>query len=273
MMAESPVMTGNAADHGTSAPAVSTGIAAEAGAIEQALRAAGTPGRAERERAYLKSDLEFAGTPVPAIRSVARAWSAARPGLARGDLLGVTAALWARPLFECRAAAVELLRHRLALLQPADAAAIEAMLRTARTWALVDSLAEHVMGGLTETYPQLTATLDRWAQDSDFWVRRSALLTLLGPLRRGGGDFGRFGRYADAMLAEREFFIRKAIGWVLRDTARHRPELVAAWLAPRVHLASGITVREAVKPLAAGTRDLLLAGYRGKYPVTLPPLP
>ena len=43
-----------------------------------------------------------------------------------------------------------------------------------------------------------------------------------------------------------------------------------SWLAPRVQLASGVTVREAVKPLAPGTREMLMAGYRGKYPVTLP---
>jgi 3-methyladenine DNA glycosylase AlkD len=72
------------------------------------------------------------------------------------------------------------------------------------------------------------------------------------------------------MLEEREFFIRKAIGWVLRDTARRRPSLVAGWLAPRVHRASGVTVREAVKPLPPAVRELLLAGYREKRPVTLP---
>jgi len=45
---------------------------------------------------------------------------------------------------------------------------------------------------------------------------------------------------------------------------------VAGWLAPRVHLASGVTVREAVKPLPPAVRELLLAGYREKRPVTLP---
>ncbi|MEP7024596.1 MAG: DNA alkylation repair protein, partial [Actinomycetota bacterium] len=217
-----------------------------------------------------KSDLDFAGVRAGAVRSLIRDWCAARPSLSRDELLPVTAALWDRPLFECRSAAVELLWFRLPLLQPADAAQIEAMLRTSHTWALVDHLAEHVMGGLTENYPALTSTLDRWAADGDFWIRRSALLALLGPLRRGGGDFARFGRYADGMLAEKEFFIRKAIGWVLRDTARRRPELVAQWLAPRVHLASGVTVREAVKPLAADTREPLMAGYRSKQPVALP---
>jgi 3-methyladenine DNA glycosylase AlkD len=60
-------------------------------------------------------------------------------------------------------------------------------------------------------------------------------------------------------MAEREFFIRKAIGWVLRETAKKHPDLVADWLAPRLHRASGVTIREAVKWLPAAIRDALLA--------------
>jgi 3-methyladenine DNA glycosylase AlkD len=82
-------------------------------------------------------------------------------------------------------------------------------------------------------------------------------------LRRGDGDWDRFSRYADAMLDEKEFFIRKAIGWVLRDTGRRRPEIVAAWLEPRIEHASGVTVREAVKPLPDGVRATLLARRKG----------
>ncbi len=230
--------------------------------IERELRDLGTPERAAGTKAYLKSDLEFTGTTVPATRSVIRSWCRARPALTRDDLTATAGELWARPLFECRLAAVELLDAQAALLRPGDAAMIEQMLRTARTWALVDTLAEHVMGGLVERYPELTATLDRWAGDDDFWLRRSAMLALLRPLRRGGGDFGRFSRYADQMLEEKEFFIRKAIGWILRDTAKRRPALVAQWLEPRAHRASGVTIREAVKPLPPGVRDQLMAAYR-----------
>jgi len=180
----------------------------------------------------------------------------------------VAGALWNRPVFECRMAAVELLDANATLLRPGDSVLVEQLLRTSGTWALVDGLAANVMGALAEHYPELAATLDRWAGDEDFWLRRSAMLALLKPLRRGEGDFERFGRYADRMLADKEFFIRKAIGWILRDTGRRRPQLVAEWLAPRVQLASGVTVREAVKPLPAGIREQLLAGYREKRPVS-----
>lgn len=245
--------------------------AAEAALLEQSLRELGTPERAASEKAYLKSDMEFAGATVPATRSVVRSWCKARQPLTRGKLIAVTRALWASPVFECRMAASLLLEGNAGLLQAEDASLLEELLRTSATWALVDGLAANVAGSLLERCPELAGTIDRWAADDDFWVRRSALLALLVPLRRGAGDFERFSRYADQMLAEKEFFIRKAIGWILRETAKRRPELVADWLAPRVHRASGVTMREAVKPLAPGARDQLLAGYRDKRPVTLRP--
>jgi len=226
--------------------------------VERALRDAGDPARAEQERRYLKSSLEHCGTSVPATRKVAKA-----VGMLEHDALVATVeGLWARPVHECRAAAVELLDLHGASLVPADLVLIERMIRESRTWALVDGLAASVTGPLVERHPELLTTLDRWATDEDFWVRRSALLALLLALRRGAGDFGRFGRYADAMLDEREFFIRKAIGWVLRDTSRKRPELVYDWLLPRAARASGVTFREAVKYLSEEQRDAVTRARR-----------
>jgi 3-methyladenine DNA glycosylase AlkD len=236
----------------------------EAAAMERALREAGTPQRAASERAYLKSTLEFTGTTVPVVRAQLRAWRRDRPALRREDLVAVVTALWSRPVFECRLAAALLLAGDERMLTAQDAPLLERLLRESGTWALVDSLAIDVVGPLLCRYSSLTEMLDRWAVDGDFWLRRSALLALLKPLRRGEGDFDRFGRYADQMLTEREFFVRKAIGWVLRETGKRRPDLVADWLAPRVRRASGVTVREAVKPLPPAQRDELLAAYRDR---------
>jgi 3-methyladenine DNA glycosylase AlkD len=241
--------------------------AAEAASWERQLRNAGAPGRATREKAYLKSDLEFAGTGVPAIRVLVADWCKARRSMARDQVTDLVRALWDRPLYECRQAAVLLLERTTRLLDPSDMALIERLLRTSRTWALVDSLAVNVAGDLAARFDELGPVLDRWAADEDFWLRRSALLALLRPLRAGRGDFDRFARYAEAMLGEREFFIRKAIGWVLREVAKRRPALVADWLGPRVHLASGVTVREAVKPLPTQMRIALMTGYRDKVPI------
>jgi 3-methyladenine DNA glycosylase AlkD len=227
--------------------------------VERQLRAVGDAERAEHEKRYLKSELEHAGASVPAIRKIARAALAEPATLGHDGLVELVNALWARPLHECRMAAVELLELRSDALRPVDMKLVERLIRESRTWALVDGLAASVAGELVERYPELSKTLDRWSSDADFWVRRSALLALLVPLRRGEGDFARFGRYADAMLEEREFFIRKAIGWVLRDTARTRPDLVYGWLEPRAGRASSVTVREAVKYLSDEQRERIAA--------------
>jgi 3-methyladenine DNA glycosylase AlkD len=236
----------------------------DAALIEQQLRAAGSPRRAASEQNYLKSKLEFAGTTVPQARAIVTAWRRAHPQLTRKRLTEVAAALWDGPTFECQLASVLLLTDRRALLQAEDAGLVERMLRTAGTWALVDGLAADVMGNLVERFgDRLHLTLDQWATDDNFWIRRSALLALLVPLRRGDpANFERFAGYADAMLEEREFFIRKAIGWVLRETGKRQPGLVADWLAPRAHRASGVTMREAVKWLPADQRDALMAAYQ-----------
>ncbi len=90
-------------------------------------------------------------------------------------------------------------------------------------------------------------------------MRRAALLAHLPALRRGEGSWDWFAELADGMLEEREFVVRKAIGWVLRETAKRRPQLVVDWLEPRAHRAAGLTVREAIKPLPEHDRDRVLA--------------
>ena len=233
--------------------------------IEASLRRLADPARAVGAKAYLKSDLDFIGVTTPEFRRAIKGELAAPPPLDRQALLATVEALWGPAVFELKAAAVELLEMNGALLEARDLALVERLLRGSRTWALVDNLAAHVVGGLVERFPSLGRTLDRWAKDDDFWVRRAAMLALLLPLRRGDGDFARFARYADAMLDEREFFIRKAIGWVLREVSKKWPALVVDWLLPRARRASGVTMREALRWLPPSDRERLLAA-RGEAP-------
>lgn len=222
--------------------------------LDAAIRERVVPGRAEAQRAYLKSDLEFYGVAVGDVRAAVRL--AGRPDHA--ELVALVSILWQSPVFEHRLAAVELLCRHVRLLGPADVPLVERLVRESHTWALVDPLAITVAGPIVTP-----ADLDHWAADPDFWVRRAALLAHLAPLRGGDGDFEAFARYADQMLDEREFFIRKAIGWVLRDTGRKRPDLVFDWLLPRAARASTVTVREAVKPLSDDQRAAIAVARAG----------
>ncbi len=165
-------------------------------------------------------------------------------------------------------AAVVLLETYPKLLTAADLPRIERLLRESRTWALVDGLAADVVGSILAAAPaEVTPVLDRWASDPDFWIRRSSLLAELRPLR-AGADLALFLRRADAMLDGREFFIRKAIGWVLREIGKRRPAEVVEWVAARTDRASGVTMREVVRHLPAADAERLMAAYRERRPAT-----
>ncbi|MFN0091995.1 MAG: DNA alkylation repair protein [Acidimicrobiales bacterium] len=244
--------------------------------IDRALAAGGNPTRAERERAYLKSRLTHYGASVPHVRAVARRVYRDGPPLTHDELVALAAALWARPVHELRLAAAELLCAGVDLLDARDAPLLERLLRESQTWALADRLAIGVAGELAGRDAAMGAVLDRWVGDAELWIRRSALLALLPSLRRGESEgFGRFSRYADVLLDEQEFFIRKAIGWALREAGRRRPELVAEWVRRRATRCSTVTLREALKPLTPPQQAEILAarqrgGKRGPIPGSAP---
>jgi 3-methyladenine DNA glycosylase AlkD len=229
--------------------------------LTEALRALGTPARAVQEKRYLKSDLGFFGVAVPDVRRTVKAavktvierragLNSRRGGrLDRETAVAWALALWGEPLHERRMAAVEILQLAVPVLEPDDLAAVEQLIRESRTWAYVDALAGNIAGGVALRDPASWARIDEWASDGDFWVRRSALLALLPGIRADQPDLVRFVRYSEPMTAEKEFFIRKAIGWVLREISRRNPQWVTTWTETHISEISGVTFREAVRRL------------------------
>ena len=223
------------------------------------LKEAGTPERALNEKRYLKSELVHYGASVPNIDKAAKRLLAQEAELSRAQLLALVEELWSRPVHELRMVAVELLSRRAALLQAGDIGLLERLLRESKTWALLDTLAIRVLGPLTRRFDSSKPVLHSWSQDTDFWLRRSVLLSYLLPMRQGDpAVFDEFAAHADSMLEEREFFIRKAIGWVLRERTKRNPDEVYRWLSPRAGRASGLTLREASKHLPEEQREQLL---------------
>ncbi len=228
-------------------------------ALDAALRAEATPERAVHEKAYLKSDLTFLGASIPVTRQTARAFKRAHSAMTPAERRALVAALWDTPVHELRGVGVALMELSVKQLDPdADLPLVESCLRAAGTWAHVDWLAIKVAGPLLARRADRVAVLDRWAADADFWMRRSALLAELDALKDGGGDWETFERLASGMITEREFFIRKAIGWVLREVSKKNPAPVAAFLCAHRADVSGLTMREGAKYLPAKDRKALL---------------
>jgi len=237
---------------GFDARVASEGIVAE-------LRTLASTERAEQEKRYLKSELDFLGVPLPDIRRVVKAAIKANQG---ADTRTWALTLWEGNLWERRAAAVELLRAKHTELTAQDLVTIEALIRAAGGWALVDPLAADVAGPIAGHNDDAWHTIDRWATDDDFWIRRAALLALLPGIRKNQPDTTRFDTYAKRMLHEKEFFIRKAIGWVLRELSKKDASYVTNWTRQHAHEMSGVTFREAIRRLPA--EDVtMLCSFRG----------
>ncbi len=213
--------------------------------------------RAVNEKRYLKSDLHHFGVSVPVIRKTARRFAREHEDASKADLIALTNELWDRNVYELRKLAVNILACRTEMFDASDELFIERMLRRSHTWALIDDLAMNVVAPILGTLGDAEAVRARWSKDDDFWVRRTAMLSLLPGLRKGTTGWAEFTSYAETMLEEEEFFIRKAIGWVLREVSKHSPGMVAEWLRPRAVIASAVTMREAIKYLPDEERLML----------------
>ena len=221
------------------------------------LRRAGSAARAAGEKAYLKSDLRFWGTSQDSIRAAVRQYCDAHPDLTRIELRAVSRALYETDVHELRAAAIGILERDRESLDDRDMPWLIALVRKSKSWAYVDWIAPKVIGDVIARDPRARKRLAAWAKDDDFWVRRAALLAEHDALRAGKGDFAGWSRLAAPMLDEREFFIRKAIGWVLREVSKKRPRLSYEFLRKHRDRVSRLSLQEGAKYLPAAERRAL----------------
>ncbi len=218
--------------------------------VEAELRSVADADRAVQEQRYLKSQRPFYGCGMPTVRRIAKAALREFHIDSREQFEPIVDALWAGEPFEHRAVAVEMLAARVRLLELRDLPWFRRWIADGETWAIVDRLSIAVVGEVVARDPDAALeVLDAWSTDESFWVRRASMLALLPSLRDSDRQWGQFCRYAESMMAEREFFIRKAIGWVTREVAKRRPDTARPWVEHNLDHMSGVTRREATKYL------------------------
>lgn len=233
--------------------------------LDKELRAVARPGRAAGEKAYLKSELVFYGTAVPDMRRIGREYAKAHPELRRQDLRALALAAFRTDVFDLRSVALALIDRRRDLLEDRDLPWLLDLVDASKTWAHVDWIAVTVIGDVVGRYPASLRWLPAWGRQQNFWIRRTAILAQLPQLKRGEGDWALFTRLAAGMLHEREFFIRKSIGWVLREVSKKRPKLVYEFIRAHRDEMSGLTLREGAKYLSdAQRRTLGLPAWRDR---------
>ena len=208
--------------------------------------AAADPAEAAPMRAYMRDAFPFLGIKSPRRRELARTVLRGLPAPTEADLRAVALTCWAQPAREYQYFAVDWLVRHAALPGPGFLPTLETLVTTRSWWDTVDPLATRVAGGIVAHHPTAASTMDKWAADDNLWLARTALLHQMH--YKANTDTGRLFGYCTALAKHRDFFIRKAIGWALRQYARTDPDAVRAFVAQTPQL-SGLSVREATKHL------------------------
>jgi 3-methyladenine DNA glycosylase AlkD len=217
-------------------------------AVRAALRSAADPARAAGQQAYMKSAQPYLGVPVPDVRRLTLALVREHPPSSVAEVREAATALWREATHrEERYAAVALtglpiVRGALEMLP-----LYEEVITTGAWWDHVDGVAPRIRD-LLLSHPATVAPLLRaWARSPDRWLRRSAVIAQLGAKART--DRALLTEVVEVNAADPEFFVRKAIGWALRDFARTDPDWVRRFLAE--HELSPLSRREAAKHLTS----------------------
>ncbi len=230
--------------------------------FKKAFQTEGTKKRAEKEKAYLKSQLDFHGVTVPFIRKTGKSFYREHKELSHDELIILVEKLWATDFHDLHTLGIVLLQSYAKKLEAGDIALIEDLIRRSNTWDHVDGLSAWIAGSLVTRHKSARRILARWSKDDNFWVRRASMLAQLVELREGKGDFSLFARFASSMIEEKEFFIRKAIGWILREVSKKRPELSYDFLLEHIDRVSGLTLREGSRKLPDKQQQALKRIYK-----------
>jgi 3-methyladenine DNA glycosylase AlkD len=220
--------------------------------VHAALAAVSDPEKAAPMQAYMKSSMPYRGVQKPArvaaLRPVFR-----RNRLPDRDTWEATVRLlWDEAVFrEDRYAATDLARHRTYAewaTDPRSVALYDHMIVSGAWWDHVDEIAIKLIGPLLRAHPDVvTRVIRRWSRDPDRWRRRASLICQAG--LRDATDTGLLAECILANADDPDFFLRKGIGWALREHAKADPAWVHAFVATYRGRLSPLSAREATRNL------------------------
>jgi 3-methyladenine DNA glycosylase AlkD len=221
--------------------------------LRHSLQQAADPARAPAMQAYMKSALPFYGVAAPAAKRVFTAVLNAHPLPDRDTWRSTVLGLWRDATHrEEWYGALALAGHRAyrTYQDPETLDLYRELVVTGAWWDVVDDLASHKVGTILRAHHEVVRpVMVQWAQNEDMWLRRCAILSQLGS--KADTDLGLLEACVEPNLDDREFFIRKAIGWALRQVAWHDPAWVQSYVAAHADRLSALSRREALKNIGA----------------------
>jgi len=216
--------------------------------VQRELNDRAHPRKAVEMAAYMKTTMPFYGVPKPARELIYRELKKRFAVSNRKDYERAVLGLWALPHREEKYFALDVARTWRDFIVPDSMPLYRRLIEEGAWWDFVDEVAAHLVGTvLLHNRKEIAPLMDQWIDDADMWIRRAAIISQL--KHKDRTDHVRLFRYSLAQAAEKDFFIRKAIGWALRQYAYSAPARVRDFITRNRGKLSPLTYREASRVL------------------------
>lgn len=192
---------------------------------------------------YMRNQFLFLGVTTPQLKKAIRSLLQNKT---ISDWRPEAMAFWQEPEREFHYAAIYWAVHHRSVATEDDLSLYEKFVLTNSWWDTVDTIAPHLMGDLFLRFPELVVKTEKWVTSQYLWLRRAALIYSLRWKEKT--DENRLFSYCAKLKGEKEFFIRKAIGWALREYSKTNPAAVRRFLEKTA--LSPLSEREAKKYLS-----------------------
>ena len=180
---------------------------------------------ARAQKAYLKNQFEFFGLTAPLRREIQKPFLVMAYLPAKNELNIILKELWEKPEREFQHFALELTFKYLKQMEEKDIELFEYMIVHKSWWDTIDFIAPRLVGEYFKRFPEnRDKTIEKWLASKNIWLQRSAILFQLKYKKEIDTRFLSY--VINSLLGSKEFFINKAMGWILRDYSRHNPDWV-----------------------------------------------
>jgi 3-methyladenine DNA glycosylase AlkD len=201
------------------------------------------------QKRYLKSPFKFYGVSRSDMQKIAKSIKKTHPTLTQKELFDLCGKLWDAEYHECKSIALDLMNQYKKHIDGNALKLIDKMIDSATGWDHVDEISIRLVGQLLTTDHKHFEYIRKCEQSENFWKRRVSIICQLKLFKTEYFDQNLFFKICADHLYEKEFFIRKAIGWGLRELSKTRPEIVFEFISHNRQNMSGLTFREGSRRL------------------------
>lgn len=213
-------------------------------AIDALLSSRSNPDEAARMKRYMRNQFEFFGIRAPLQKQLSKQLLKKHLIDDANELRDIVTQLWDKPEREYQYVGLSILSKHLNRLQASDLELMAYVITTKPWWDTVDYIAAHLVGPILQRHPEAVETYaENWLKSGNMWLQRTVILHQLG--RKRDTDERLLFRAITHCAGDTEFFIRKAIGWALREYAKTNPDAVLAFASQQP--LSPLSRREALK--------------------------